>query len=1225
MEITKKYTGKLPTILHAPADFALAGTPAVILAACRAENGQVPDSLDLVLGSGETFTMSPADSYESAKSAVSYEIYRADVPASAVTGKTLEYTICPKGAIDRPAGTYRVKLVDPAKIPPMPPVAVTELYQRPKAAANIAYVEVTNPSSAPVDLYDYELLVYPNSTAPSEKYAGRLPMSDVPGKNILAPGEFAAIWHLKLKNFDVEIGGVKQDIVTPEDFCRIFNSDFFYTGYGLTPDACRIIPVNCTVVDEDTGKRIMTSDFVDLPEKHSPTTLVIVPRGKDASDGVFSMVYSYSYTRWDTPVKRSSYWTLDPMDTTKGKNICHAALATPGYAVPGQCVPDASAVLPAIIPLAPDTEAWIGEGDVTVSFALIPGDPCREPSATVRVAGEDGDVDFPAVIDQTDGVFRAVIPYTFVEKLKKLEYSVIASDGTRYATLFGDEIFSVPVRDNAGPRITASCPTKAYAYDGTLENTPVYAEYYDVSGVKRTACRMYVDGKDVSDDAVWTDSRVDYVPGKPFSVGEHQLVLELVDTLGNKNVRKIDFTVSDMKELFAYRGEVHAHTSESDGTGMAADAFEYARDVGRADYFAVTEHSHYLAPELYEVQTRVADSFDEPGKFAAIYGWEMTYNNTCGYWGHLNVLNSREIVNFIKEVDMPGLFKWAEGHPEAIGMFNHPGYNWGNFDEYDHYTPEADKFMCLAEIKGAGYDREYAHMLSRGWHCSPVSNEDNHAPNWTTATTLTGFVLAPALTRLNVLDAFRARRTYTTSDPTMKVFFRINGRWMGSRVNEADLLAAAPDGKLHFDISVTTEDDNGIGTVEIIGEDNVTLASRNVGLKKSFTWKPVLASRSDYYYIRITNGKGYTATAPLWVEQRTAPVVSEIRYNASQNSSLPAAVTAVVTNPTGEKMTDLRVSYVLSTVAGFKADEAEPYSVACLGKLKPGQSAECTRELPEKMSYNRVTVTATALCGGKRVTGTAYILISPVTITEVTPDTDSYTDAAGNVYENPFPYLTLYNSSPVEVSLKGGRLALWTSTGKAPLPDHIWLTDGVKIPPRSSVVIWNRKKSCAALTVAEFNERYGTTFTEGEDLFVADIAILGASPDGRRLDLAVDGKIMSRVHWNYGLEYDAKSHKGAAHKYAYRPNMTLTSTPIGMDLPVPAHVNREQRREQSEITVPAKQIKQEVKSAKKDKKTAAHAAAQKVTPAETAAIAAGAAAVVGGAAAAIAALFRKKR
>ena len=171
-------------------------------------------------------------------------------------------------------------------------------------------------------------------------------------------------------------------------------------------------------------------------------------------------------------------------------------------------------------------------------------------------------------------------------------------------------------------------------------------------------------------------------------------------------------------------------------------------------------------------------------------------------------------------------------------------YYWQPVDkplQYEYFS----KQMALAEIKGRAYDLQYALLLSRGWHVAPSFNEDNHAPNWTVASPYITGVLAPALTRENIMEAFRARRVYSSADPTMKVYYQINGKWMGERLDNPS--------ELNVSVKITTENENGIGRIEIIGEDNILVAQKFVGAKQSYEWNVTLPVEFDYYYVRISN------------------------------------------------------------------------------------------------------------------------------------------------------------------------------------------------------------------------------------------------------------------------------------------------------------------------------------------------------------------------------------
>ena len=46
-------------------------------------------------------------------------------------------------------------------------------------------------------------------------------------------------------------------------------------------------------------------------------------------------------------------------------------------------------------------------------------------------------------------------------------------------------------------------------------------------------------------------------------------------------------------------GNLHSHTSYSDGSGTPTDAYLHARDVAGLDFLAITEHNHKNSTERY--------------------------------------------------------------------------------------------------------------------------------------------------------------------------------------------------------------------------------------------------------------------------------------------------------------------------------------------------------------------------------------------------------------------------------------------------------------------------------------------------------------------------------------------------------------------------------------------------------------------------------------------------
>lgn len=1204
MNTNEKTTMKL---WHSPAAFVAAGHGQDIAAALErpasSPECELPPRLELKVtsGGGADILMTPSDSFEA--SGRKFEIYSAHIPAAAVVPGKLEYTVS--------GGGCRVDCsVEAVELPALPPVIITEVYGRPKSPAVTAYLELYNPGKEDVDLSDWDLILTSEKTEPS-----RYPLALAPGEAVLHGGELAVWWPLLSGNFGV--GAAKRDYVTAEDFCREMNAMYTPPVPEPTPETVRVIPVAYTVREAD-GTLIKKYDLPALPHEYHPWTFSLVPHGGEAAEAVYSLTYNTIWGNWDTPVRRSSDWTVDLRRPSVAVNVSHNAAPTPGGFSRGQAAFDADASPAVLLPLGPDDAIYLGDGKHEITFAAVPTEACHPvASAWVTVIASDGTVLRLDAEEGDDGLYRAALPYSLTERLATLEYSIHATDGSREVTLAG---LRSSVYDNAGPRVCTIHPTEKYAYD-ISDGTPVWAEFYDISGVRLSECRLEVDGRDLTRRAEWSGEGVRYTPSVPFAVGEHELRLVLCDMLGNHTVKKVHFSVSDMSDLFAYRGEVHSHTGDSDGVGTPADAYTYARDVGHADYFAVTDHSHYIsegtatAAKLRET----ADRFDDPGKFAALFGYEMTWNMMCGYWGHMNVIGSGDVENRIYTTTLPALYDKLEKDPDAVAMFNHPGYPWGDFDEYAYRTDAADEKVCLTEIRDASYDREYAMGLAAGWHATPVSNEDNHSATWTTARQAIGFVLAPALTRDNIMDAFRARRTYTASEPTLKIKYRVNGKWLGSKLNNPE--------KLDFDISISTEDARGIGKIEIVAEDNIVVAARNAGALKQFDWKLTLAPDFDYYYLRITAQGQYSVTAPVWVENRCALTLGGIETGASYNPERGTAARLRITNAGESAAKDIRVDFYLSRTTGFDLRDEVPYATVHCGKLAAGQTVRVSRSFPELAVLHRISAVVSAEIDGKHVVATATTLISPVTIAEILPYSMPL-ERDGVKTDDPFPYVVLYNSSSRAQDLSGATLRLWSQTGKAPSEDRTWkFPAGTVIKPRSVMMVWVRYENPGEnpeLTVADLNERYGTSFAEGEDLVICSKHILSRSVYGRRLELVTD-EVISRAHWNYAAAFDGDAHRGRARRYAKRPGLCPTAAPLGLFDPAPGTLDDEQKRDEFSTAPTKNENRQRRRDEKTDAKRAARRERLSVTDGEAAAMAAASAAAVGGIAALVGIIGGKKK
>ena len=285
-------------------------------------------------------------------------------------------------------------------------------------------------------------------------------------------------------------------------------------------------------------------------------------------------------------------------------------------------------------------------------------------------------------------------------------------------------------------------------------------------------------------------------------------------------------------------GNLHSHTSYSDGTDTPANAFRKARNAG-IDFLAITEHNHsdcergakeradgiMIAKkhELYEYLIRAAIEATQSGNFVGLYGQEFS---SISKGNHLNVL---EVGKVIDEDDVAnGAFKvlytsWLPSHPDStnaapIVQMNHPNMSSdlrpasGNadrdadrendygYDDYGKSFPELRKamepYVRLIEVLSgpATVDRftsrlsshnvledDYLAYLAQGFRIAPTGNQDNHyfSSRGSSNNARTG-VWAAELSRKAILAALRERRCYATEDHNLEVAFSVENQPMGS-------------------------------------------------------------------------------------------------------------------------------------------------------------------------------------------------------------------------------------------------------------------------------------------------------------------------------------------------------------------------------------------------------------------------------------------------------------
>lgn len=295
-------------------------------------------------------------------------------------------------------------------------------------------------------------------------------------------------------------------------------------------------------------------------------------------------------------------------------------------------------------------------------------------------------------------------------------------------------------------------------------------------------------------------------------------------------------------------GNLHSHTSYSDGSAKPEQAFPHARSIAELDFLALTEHNHRSAPngangiaskhELYDgpgsnALINVAGDMTEDGAFVALYGQEFS---SIGTGNHLNVLDVPHVIDDQEVAN--GFFRallktWLPDNVDstdqpAVLQMNHPWnsnspsakeYGRDDFepfsDPFDEWRTSLDRHAQLIEIingpshdDGTGHDpktisdSEYRRYLNLGFHLAPSANQDNHFENWGSSTDARTAVVATALTKNGVLEALRSRSVYATLDKNLRIFSTVEGEPTGS------ILAAVPDNDEPLRVEISIDDDD---------------------------------------------------------------------------------------------------------------------------------------------------------------------------------------------------------------------------------------------------------------------------------------------------------------------------------------------------------------------------------------------------------------------------------
>ncbi|UCE46468.1 MAG: CehA/McbA family metallohydrolase [Phycisphaerales bacterium] len=315
--------------------------------------------------------------------------------------------------------------------------------------------------------------------------------------------------------------------------------------------------------------------------------------------------------------------------------------------------------------------------------------------------------------------------------------------------------------------------------------------------------------------------------------------------------KRSDVAVGAMVEnpLRIYFADLHSHTGYSDGTLLPVVAHDYARRVAKLDVFVLTDHLEYVDDTEWLDMREAAWDASEDGKFVSIPGLEWTKKI-----GHINILDPK---TNSWPFDLAGFYK-AAAEARVICKFNHPGNGEKAFRGLE-YSEIGDKALQLMEVRRPEEEKAYIRALKLGWHIAPDGSDDTHSPNWGIRFAWSG-ILAPGLSKRNILDALKNRHCYSTLDRNCALRFKVNDATMGDIITEAV-------GNVRVMVAVKDPDAcDLIGKIELFEDGAVVQTDEPNSHSRRWrtTFKP--EPGEHYYFVKITQkDENLMWSAPVWV------------------------------------------------------------------------------------------------------------------------------------------------------------------------------------------------------------------------------------------------------------------------------------------------------------------------------------------------------------------------
>lgn len=501
-------------------------------------------------------------------------------------------------------------------------------------------------------------------------------------------------------------------------------------------------------------------------------------------------------------------------------------------------------------------------------------------------------------------------------------------------------------------------------------------------------------------------------------------------------VATFNYTKKMNSEYNIYFGQIHSHTTNSDGLGSLDDAYSYAKNTAKLDFFAVTDHSNSFdnasvssmadgSKSVKWINGQNAAIRYTDDNFVGIYAFEMTWSNGTG---HINTFNTpgfetRDTAKYKLPDGLKQYYDVLKQFPDSISQLNHPGPTFGDFNDFAYYDPQIDKIITLIEvgngegaIRSSGYFPSYEYYtraLDKGWHLAPTNNQDNHLGNWGTANTGRTVILADSLTKDNIYDAMRNMRVYASEDNNLKIKYTLNGEIMGT------ILDVKPD-SVNIKIDIEDPDNEPLGKISVISNGGKVVATKTITTNKDIVEFNLPANYS-YYYIRVDEAdKDIAVTAPVWIGEVDKAGIS--KTTASTSLPLKGESFKITTNYFNNENVSMEITSLVYSIDGKIINVAPQLDV--VNPLTTG--AYSFDYEPTVAGKFNIDVKMTVKINGVEKIFTDVLKIEvadPSITTKIVVDATHYNDYVYGYYANNLNnFTTIANSKKIAVNIEKNKL-----------------------------------------------------------------------------------------------------------------------------------------------------------------------------------------------------------